>query len=291
MVERQTELIASYWTIAGDIYYAGPTEISPHDFRERVETAAAVGFCGIGFYHADVMSVAARLGFPTMKKILADNGMKYVELEIIGDWFTTGARRERSDRMRLDLLRAAEQLDVGCVKAFGDPRGGDWPTGRLIEEFGTLCSQAAKSGTRIALEYMPFTNINTLDRALEIVRGAGSENGGLTVDIWHTVRGGVSYGDIAKIPSKHIFIVEIDDAAATPIGPLSEDTNNERRLCGQGVFDIPGFLQAIELTGYHGPIGVEILSNEQRRRPLSEAASLAFKTAMEQVASRSPPAR
>ena len=286
-MQSKTELIASCWTTAGDIYYGGPTEVSPHDFRGRVETAARVGFCGFGLFHPDMMAAVERLGFPTMKRILADNGMKYIDLEIIGDWFTDGARRIQAEQRRRDLLNAAERLGAGNIKAFGDGAGGDWPTDKLIETFAALCAEAADAGTRVALEYMPFTNIKTPARALEIVQGAGAENGGLTVDIWHTSRGGIHFDEIAKLPAERIFIVEIDDARAEPVGSLSDDTNNERMLCGE--VDIPGFLQAIKSSGYRGPIGVEILSLEQRRRPLWDATSLAFQTAMQQFHSRPTP--
>lgn len=281
----QVQLIASCWTIAGDVYYGAPIETSPHDFRSRVETAAATGYRGIGLFHADIVADSARLGLPTMRQILSDNGMEHVELEIVGDWYADGARRVRSDFVRRNLFGAAQELETSCVKAFGDVAGGKCPMDRLIAEFRSLCDEAAQAGARVALEYMPFTNIRTPEEALEIVRGAGAANGGLTVDIWHTVRGGVSFDRIAKIPSREIFIVEIDDALAEPVGSLADDTNNNRKLCGEGVFDIPGFLRAVERTGYRGPIGVEILSEEQRKRPLQEAASRAFETAMAQFAS------
>ena len=79
---KPIELVASYWSIAGDCYSSGPTEVSPFDFRERVETARRVGYRGMGFVDADLMAVSKRLGYPAMKKILNDNDMKYVEVEI-----------------------------------------------------------------------------------------------------------------------------------------------------------------------------------------------------------------
>jgi len=44
------EFIASYWTLAGNVVPLGPPEqeASPHDFRERVEVAARLGYCGVG---------------------------------------------------------------------------------------------------------------------------------------------------------------------------------------------------------------------------------------------------
>ena len=119
-MKRPIELVASYWSIAGNCYASGPTEVSPFDFRDRVETAHKVGYRGVGLVHADIMSVSNRIGFKTMKQILDDNDMKYVEVEIISDWFTNGEKRKRSDKVRADLLRAAEQLGAWHIKIGGD---------------------------------------------------------------------------------------------------------------------------------------------------------------------------
>src|ERR1700736_1716812 len=136
-MQRSVELVASGWTIAGNCYAGGPTEVSPFDFRDRVETAHRVGYCGIGFIHADVMAVSERLGYKTMKRILEDNDMKYVEVEIIGDWFTDGEKRRRSDVVRRTLLKAAEALGTCHIKIGGDidNEGRNvYPMDRMIRE-------------------------------------------------------------------------------------------------------------------------------------------------------------
>ena len=169
-MERPVELVASYWSMAGDCYSSGPTEISPFSFRDRVEMARKVGYRGIGFVHADLMAVSADIGFETMKQILDDNDMKYVEVEIIADWFTDGDKRKRSDAIRADLLRAAEKLGAWHIKVGGDidKEGSvEWPMDKMIEDFRILCDQAADAGTRIALELMPFSNIKTPEQGLE----------------------------------------------------------------------------------------------------------------------------
>lgn len=280
--DRTVELVASYFTISGDVYPHGPIEVSSWDYRSRVEAAAAAGFCGFGLVHADMLAVSERLGLPEMRSILAGNGMKHVELEMLGDWYADGEPRASSDRVRADLMRAAEALGARHIKIGGDVTGRTWPTDRFVESFAGLCADAAKVGTRIVLEPMPFTNIAGIDAGLEIVRGAGAPNGGLLLDIWHLYRGDTSYSRIAEVPSRFLSYVEIDDADARQIGSALEDTLHNRRLCGEGHLDVPAFLRATRSAGYEGPYGVEILSKELRRRTPAEAARLAFTTAMRQ---------
>ena len=110
------ELLAAYFTISGDIYPLGPTEISPFPFRDRVEAAARAGYKGIGLHYADTIHTAAGIGLPEMRRILDGNGIKHVELEFLLDWFADGERRRDSDLMRAEILEAAAVLGLRAVK-------------------------------------------------------------------------------------------------------------------------------------------------------------------------------
>jgi sugar phosphate isomerase/epimerase len=281
------ELIASYWTIAGDVYPIAPSEISPFPFEKRVEVAARAGYRGLGLLHADLMAVSNRLGHSEMRRILDANGIYHVELEFLSDWYAQGRARTESDMVRKDLLEAAEALSARCIKiapSIDEPSldnvALDMP--RMIESFAALSREAAKYGTSIALEIMPFSNIRTLSAALELVSTDPQPNGGLYLDIWHMARGGIDYSEVAKIPKQFIKAVELDDADRDVVGTLWDDTRFHRRLCGEGALDIPAFLKATREAGYWGPYAVEIISQEHRRLSLGEEARRSFETTMAQ---------
>ncbi len=284
---RSFELVASYWSLSGDCYASGPTEVSPFDFRDRVETARKVGYRGMGFVHDDIQAVSARIGFDEMKKILDDNDMKYVEVEIIADWFTDGEKRKRSDIARANLLRAAEGLGAWHIKVGGDiDKNGDvvWPMDRMIEDFRVLCDQAAEVGTRIALELMPFSNLRTPEQGLELLRGSGVTNGGIMLDIWHMARGNIDYDSIRRMPKESVTWVELDDARPEVEGTLYNDTIHNRELPGEGSLDIKGFLEAVRDVGYEGPYGVEILSRDTSYSLARRAGPARFRYRDEAVA-------
>jgi len=281
------ELIASYWTIAGDVYPMAPNEISPFPFEKRVEVAAGAGYRGLGLLHADLVAVSKRLGLKEMRRILDANGMHHVELEFLSDWYAQGRARAESDIVRKDLLEAAKALRARCIKI--SPGTDEAKLNNLalempsmIESFAALSREAAEYGTSIALEIMPFSNVRTLPAALELVSTDPQPNGGLYIDIWHMARGGIDYTEVAKIPLQHIKAVELDDADRDVVGTLLDDTRYHRRLCGEGIFDIPAFLRAIDETGYRGPYAVEILSLEHRRLSLEQEAKRSFETARAQ---------
>jgi len=274
---RQRDLLASYFTIAGNVNPMTRDIPSPFDFRARVEAAGHAGFRGLGLFHTDLVPVIARHGYAGMRTLFADNGIRWVEVECLFDWFADGERRQASDANRRLLLDAAAELGAFHVKVASDFVG-RCPQERMIESFAGLCDDAARAGTKVSLEMTPFSNTPDLETTLTVVEGAGRANGGLMLDLWHVTRGGVSNAAIAALPKGRISGVELDDAAAAPQGDLFTDTLEHRRFCGEGDFDVTGFINALDAAGFEGPYGVEVLSQEVRAMPLEAVVRRAFET-------------
>ena len=280
-VNQDVELLASYWTLAGGALPHTDHEYSPFDFRDRVEAAAKAGFKGMGIWHADLEHTLQKRSPREMKQILGDNGMKYVELEFLRDWFLDGERKRQSDIEKRKLFEAARVLNAHHVKV-GDFDHEKCPMPRLVEAFGALCQEAAEQGATIGFELMPFAMIDTLAGSLEMIEGAGAQNGGIILDLWHIVKLRIPYEEVARIPRQYLVSVEINDGTFEAPWSLHEDTINHRRLCGEGEFDVRGFLDCVEEAGYRGPYGIEVLSEELRQKPLEEIATRAFKTTIAQ---------
>ncbi len=287
MSNAYPELLAAYWTLAGDVYPGAPTEVSPYSLEARAKAASQAGYTGMGLVHADLMHYANTMGLPVAKRILNDNGIRYVEVEFLSDWFLPAGdpRRIASDKARHELLDAAAVLGARNFKvspALMEETPADVPA--LAEEFAKLCEQTRPLGTSVLMEMMPFTNVSTIDTAMAIIGTANQANGGLLLDIWHLVRGGMDYSEIAKIPARFFKGIELDDADAQVVGTLFEDTRFNRQLCGHGSFDIPRFLREAKAAGFDAPYyGVEIISAKFRNQPLDVMAKSSFDTAMAEV--------
>ncbi len=279
-MKNNVELLASYWTISGGVPHTD-REYSPFDFKDRVESAAKAGFKGFGIWHSDLDHVLEKRSLKEMKQILDDNGLKHIEIEFLTDWFLDGERKKKSDAQRARLLKAAEVLQARHVKV-GDFFKEKTPMPRLIESFRALCADAAEHGTRIGFELMPFAMIDTLKETLEMVEGAGAKNGGICLDLWHIVKLGIPYEEVARVPQKYVVSIEINDGTFKCPWSLHEDTINHRRLCGEGEFDVKGFVSIMRKAGYAGAWGIEVLSEELRKKPLAELTARSFKTTMAQ---------
>ena len=243
-MNSNVELIASYWTLAGGAEPHTDHEYSVFDFKDRVEACAKVGFRGIGIWHADLVHTLKRRSLTEIKRILDDNGMKHIEIEFLGDWFLTGEKKKQSDIVKNDLLTAAEILAARHIKV-GDFFHTDTPMPQVIDSFAALCKDAAAHGTKIVYELMPFAMIDNLPDTLTMLKGAAAKNGGIIFDLWHVVKLGIPYEEIGRFPMEYFFGVEINDGTFTAPWDLVEDTVNHRRLCGEGEFDIPGFLDQV----------------------------------------------
>jgi len=275
------DLLATCWTTAGDAVALPGRDASPIPLPERVHAAARAGFTGFGVAHNDLANYLGTADLATLADILADAGMSYVELEFLTDWWhgDSPARSESDGTLRL-LLDAAEVLTPHHVKIGPDIHGGAYDLDQWAEQFHRVCTVFAQVGTKVAIEFMPFSNLSTLAAGAELVSRAGHPSGGLMIDLWHLARGGGTLTELAALSPTLISAVELDDGDAVQVGGGYSDTILRRRLCGQGSFPVAEAIQTLRGLGWDGPWGVEILSEVYRLRPLAEALADVYATTM-----------
>ncbi len=280
MLPSAPTIIATCWTTAGDVRPDSATPLGRWPMEERIEAAARAGYGGFGFWLGDLRRWREDgRDYRQLRKLLDDAGMPIVELEFLGEWFAQGERRDLSDADRAELFRAADALGARHIKVMPPFGNQGIDQGYLAEQFAALCDDAARHDLLMALEMIPFSDLPNLASSLAMVERADAPNGGLLIDIWHVVRSGSAVAEVAQVPARFIKAVELCDAALTMQGPITEDTMRHRHLCGEGEFDVAGFLTALDQAGYCGPYGVEILSDAFRALPLEQAAGRCFDTA------------
>jgi sugar phosphate isomerase/epimerase len=285
----EVELIALYWTVSGpvDVHYG--REWSLFDWRDRCSHAQRVGFRGLGLWHADVSHQLESRTLAQMREIFDDAGLRYLEVEFLADFFAEpgSPQREDSDRLRRRLFETAAAFDAHHIKV-GNIPGTACELGRLTEEFAALCDDAANhTDAKIAYEFMPFDgNVATLDTALTLVIDAARPNGGLAIDTWHMSKLGIPTGDMQRIPREYLTWVELSDGQVATMDDPIDEVINHRNLPGEGEFDIPGYVEALQDAGYEGPWGVEVLSSALRSLPIEDEFDRAYETTMAQFTRR-----
>jgi Sugar phosphate isomerases/epimerases len=283
--DNGVELMGAYWTTAGPTQPHVGQEWSNFDFADRCAEVAKAGMKGIGIWHADLAHILETRSHEDIRKLLDDNGLKYLELEFIWGFFEdegTEGRKE-SDEMKKLLLEGAAALGAHHVKV-GNIPAVPCELDKLTERYAELCADAAEiTGAVIAYEFMPFdVNVDNLDAALAVVEGAGAKNGGLVIDTWHMAKLGITPDDLKRIPLEYLTWVELSDGKLEWMEDRIEETTRFRKLPGEGEFDIRGYIRAAQEMGYDDAWGIEVLSDELRAEPIDEMYSHAFEATMTQ---------
>lgn len=281
-IDQQPPILATCWTSAGNAQPQSSDERSPLPLRDRVTAVANAGYRGMGIVYDDLLEFLKSNSTTDLKNLLDDHALRFREVEFLTNWWMQGAEREASDRMRKQLFEIAAEIGAQTVKV-APVTEGEVDASHFAAEFDRLGSEAAGFGTRIAIEPLPFSiNLPRVEDAIRLVKEVANPAAGLCIDIWHVVRGGTSYETLEReLPADYLFVVELDDAAAEPVGTLWEDTVHNRLLPGHGAFEVSEFVRVINSVGFDGPWGVEIISKEHRALPLDEALARTHEATVE----------
>jgi sugar phosphate isomerase/epimerase len=273
------DLLALYWTTSGPVEVHAGREWSLFDFADRCAEAAKVGFRGIGLWHADLAHVLESRSLGELRRILELNGLEYLELEFLMEWFLDPGdeRRREADQTRRLLFEAAGALGAHHIKA-GNIPGTPCPLELVTERYAQLCADAAQhTDAKVVYEFMPFdVNVNSLETALTVT--AGVPNGGIAIDTWHMAKLGIEPEDLRKVPRDRLAWFELSDGTRESLPDLVDETVNHRRLPGEGEFAVHRYVEVAQDIGYAGPWGVEVLSEALRNLPMHEIFSRAYET-------------
>jgi sugar phosphate isomerase/epimerase len=275
---RRDALVCSYFTLHGTTAPSPPR----FTFEERAAAAGAAGFHGLGIitdaYEAER---AAGVTDADMRAMLDDHGVVIAELDFLRDWSAEPDQTERVEHARAleDAAWAMADAFGARVVNVGEPAEPETFSSLhiVIERFAALCDRAAAHDLLVAIEFLPWTGIPDVATAAAIVRGSERPNAGINADSWHYYRGTPDESTLRGIADR-VFIQQVDDADATPVGTLMEDTWLHRRYPGEGTFDIGGFVRLLDDAGAPAPVSVEICSTEHFALPVDEAARRAYDT-------------
>lgn len=289
MSANNPNLLANCWTHAGDVDpfrgAHGRRHWSAWSIERRAEKLSDVGFEAIGLFHDDLIHILdeefrdeedRNAALKRLDTVLSENGIDTVELEFLTEWVHEPGdyRRESEEDLRELLLDAAAVLDAKHVK-IGNLNGYTVDSEQLTRTFEDVADDFAETDTNVGFELFPADpNVDSLDDALEIVKRPN--NGGLFLDLWHMVKMDISWEDIGNLEEDDITAVEFNDGYVDTEMDFMQETVNLRKIPGEGEFDIQGFIDAVERTGFDGPWGLEILSEEYRRMSLNDAYRRAY---------------
>ncbi|WP_328900241.1 MULTISPECIES: sugar phosphate isomerase/epimerase family protein [unclassified Streptomyces] len=232
---------------------------------ELAEGCAKAGIDKVGLWRAPVQSY----GVEATARLLSDHGLTVTSL-CRGGFLTALDPAERA--RALDDNRAAldEAAGVGTdtlvLVSGGLPEGSKDLYGareRIADALAELAPYAAERGVRLAIEplHPMFASdrcvVSTLSQALDLAERFPADRVGVVVDTYHLWWDDQAPAQIARAGAAgRIHSFQLADW----ITPLPAGVLLGRGQLGDGSVDFRFFREAVEATGFDGPVEVEIFN-------------------------------
>ena len=235
--------------------------------RQKLEAIAAARFDGIELFENDFIAFnGSALELRTMAE---DLGLGIDLFQPFRDFEGTpdSALQKSLDRAerKFDLMQAlGAPLMLVCsntsAQAIDDPA-------RAAAQLHALAERAAKRNLRIGYEALAWgRHVRLYGQAWKIVAAADHPHLGLILDSFHTLSLQDDPAGIAAIPGERIFFLQMADAPLLAMDVL-QWARHHRNFPGQGQFDLENFFRQVLLSGYAGPLSLEIFNDQFRETP------------------------
>lgn len=143
----------------------------------------------------------------------------------------------------------------------------------MIDEMRRAAAAFASSGTKLAVEYLPWLpEIRSLEATRAMMRRLDVEGAGIILDTWHFFFSEDTWEELAALPLEEIAYVQFDDHPVVEGDDLVAETVGRRVMPGEGVFELDRFCEEVRAKGFDGVVSCEILSEETRHMDLGEFA-------------------
>jgi sugar phosphate isomerase/epimerase len=240
--------------------------------EQRIEAAITAGFDGITIWRQHWQDALDRgLDAAGIRALMRPPGSGAVMAEALVEWWKDPRRDADAAKEAAQLFALASAMgasSVGTVLIDSVPR----PLAQLARAFRSTCELAAAHGLELGLEFLPWSAIDTLPSALEVVESAGCANGKLVIDSWHWARSGSSLDGFDRLSPDQVVLIQLNDAPATPHPDVLHETMHERLLPGEGEIDLRALLGALDARGVRCPVAAEVFSDRIAALPVCEAA-------------------
>jgi sugar phosphate isomerase/epimerase len=240
------------------------------DAEERFSAARQAGFSAVGFGVPGFIELEESGTAAGDLRRLADRlGVAITEIEALRPrWGRPD--EERESRAEDAAFRMADAFGSRYVQVIGPYHGS---LDDAAAAFARLCDRAGDHGLTAGIEFLPFTNIVDAATAAAIVDRAGRPNGGVCLDSWHHFRGAADTTMLRDLTARRIVAVQIDDGTTLPEhDDYYTDCIENRRIPGEGEFDLIGFVRLLDELAVSVPVSLEVISTELQALPPADAA-------------------
>jgi sugar phosphate isomerase/epimerase len=250
---------------------------------ELVAGCVEAGVPGIGLWREEV----AEFGLTSAAKLIHDAGLAVTSLCRGGFFSTEGWYDE--NRRAIDEA-ATLGAPVLVLVSGGLPVGSrdvDAARAHVGDAVGELVPHALAAGVRLAIEplHPMFCSdrcvVSSLGQALDLAAPHPTQAVGVVVDTYHIWWDDQVWAQLARAGAEdRIACFQVADW----ITPLPEGVLLGRGLPGEGCVQLRRFREAVDATGYTGPVEVEVFHADVWARPGREVLDATIAGYLEHVA-------
>jgi sugar phosphate isomerase/epimerase len=237
---------------------------------EALRVATATGWDGVELRRLDFRR-AEESGLPaeSVLDLVRASGLPVACVGVEFGWmWTDGDERRRLLGVFDEQCRRAAALGCNTVMSPVDKDRGDVArAASSVREVGDI---AAAHGVRLALEFnSQCAQLNTLERAREVLDRAGHASCGLLLDAYHLGRSGATLEAVLDVAPAEIAYVQFSDPPRTGLEP---GRALDRLPPGQGSFWFREFFALMTAKGYAGFASYEAPNEKAWKRDPAEVA-------------------
>jgi len=247
-----------------------PQTVLPCSPVEQIDAAAQAGFDAVGLrlFPVTVTDVDVMSDTTTQRAVeqrIAEAGLKVLDIEVV---------------------RATPQTNVDAIVPaleFGSRLGARWlaVTAAALDSYhpadepcvvrclADMCRLAEDHDMRVALEFMAFRGIRTLEDAIRVVEAVGHPAMGMSIDALHFFRSGGTTDALVDIDPQLIACVHLSDAPGAVPADLISEARQNRLQPGEG--ELP-LIDLLSVLPRELPVAVEVPSRDRERLSVAERA-------------------
>lgn len=240
-------------------YCLNTSTIRPAPLMEKIRIAGKVGYKAVELWNDELSEyVNAGGSLKDVAQALHDAGLKVPTVIALHGWLGSQgvAHAKAIEEAKRRLAQAAE---VGAEHIVASPPLGPADLSLGGVQYRELLEIGANFGVRPAMEFLGFVpSVHTIEQAWQIVQDAKHPHASLVMDPFHILRGGGSYEKIAQVPGEKVAIWHWNDCPGDR--PISELTDSDRVLPGDGVAPLKEMERLIKASGYEGFVSLELFN-------------------------------
>lgn len=241
-------------------FFARPL-LRPPTLIEQLDAAAVAGYEMVGL---DLGSIGHFLAggerLEALRDLLAARGLACLHVANL----SIGDDREVVEKEATSLEAVIATLSPCFLQcSVQAQRAGP----EVMAVFRELEARVAPYGCELAIEFLPFSILNSIQATRDFIDSARLERARVLVDNWHFCKGGEAWRELEDLENKEIAYIQFSDHPGRPSQALLDETVNRRCLPGEGSLPLRQFCDAVMRKGYQGAVSLEVLSDAWRQSP------------------------